>query len=403
MLNKEGQRELCYIVKIDNVTPIEGYDRVELAHVGGWTVVVGKNSLHAGDLALYFEIDSKLPQVKPFTDMEFLAKKKFKIKTQKMCGVYSQGLLMSAEDFGGEVYQDGDGQFYFHINGKSYVEGDFLTKDLGITYAVAEDNARKAKRVDKYQRMSQRLGKKAARPWYKWLYKRNWGRALLFALYGKSGDKSHKWPSHICSKTDVERIQNMPFILNDKQEFVATEKVDGSSCTFAAELGRFGHIDYYVCSRNVVFKDEMQKCYYDSNIYFEMYNKYGIKDILTAMLKDLGLSNIAIQCEVYGAGVQKRDYSINEHKIAVFHIVSNREKFSMDKVVELTEKYGLPHVPIIDESYVFPDTIEEVQDFVESAPSMLDGKIKEGIVFYDKATGQTYTKFVSPKYLLKYH
>lgn len=403
MLNKEGQRELCYIVKIDSVTPIEGYDRVELAHVGGWTIVVGKNSLHAGDLALYFEIDSKLPQVKPFTDMEFLAKKKFKIKTQKMCGVYSQGLLMSAEDFGGEVYQDDDGQFYFHINGKSYAEGDFLTKDLGITYAVAEDNTRKAKKVDKYQRMSQRLGKKAARPWYKWLYKRNWGKVLLFALYGKSGDKSHKWPSHICSKTDVERIQNMPFILNDKQEFVATEKVDGSSCTFAAELGHFGRIDYYVCSRNVVFKDEAQKCYYDSNIYFEMYNKYGIKDILTAMLKDLGLSNIAIQCEVYGAGVQKRDYSINEHRIAIFHIVSNREKFSMDKVVELTEKYELPHVPIIDENYIFPDTIEEVQDFVESAPSMLDGKIKEGIVFYDKATGQTYTKFVSPKYLLKYH
>lgn len=42
MLNKNQERELAYLVKIDAVTPIPGYDRVELAHVGGWTIVVGK-------------------------------------------------------------------------------------------------------------------------------------------------------------------------------------------------------------------------------------------------------------------------------------------------------------------------------------------------------------------------
>ena len=77
MLNKQGQRELAYVVRVDKVTEIPGYDRVELAHVGGWTIVIGKNQVHAGDLAIYFEIDSRLPQEKPFTDMEFLVKKKF--------------------------------------------------------------------------------------------------------------------------------------------------------------------------------------------------------------------------------------------------------------------------------------------------------------------------------------
>ena len=42
MLNKNNERELAYVVIIDDVTPIEGYDRVELAHVSGWTIVVGK-------------------------------------------------------------------------------------------------------------------------------------------------------------------------------------------------------------------------------------------------------------------------------------------------------------------------------------------------------------------------
>ena len=42
MLDKSGTRQLAYVVIVDNVTPIKSYDRVELAHVGGWTIVVGK-------------------------------------------------------------------------------------------------------------------------------------------------------------------------------------------------------------------------------------------------------------------------------------------------------------------------------------------------------------------------
>ena len=103
MLNKDNQRELAYVVIVDNVTPIDGYDRVELAHVGGWTIVVGKGEFRPGDPAIYFEIDSKLPEVEPFTNMEFLTKKHYKIKTQKMCKSISQGLLMSAEQFGWHI------------------------------------------------------------------------------------------------------------------------------------------------------------------------------------------------------------------------------------------------------------------------------------------------------------
>ena len=107
--------------------------------------------------------------------------------------------------------------------------------------------------------------------------------------------------------------------------------------------------------------------------------------------------------EVYGDKVQKRDYSIKEHRVAVFHVVSGGRKFNMDMAMEICEKYGLPHVPIVDDNYELPETIEELQEFVEGAPSALDGKPREGIVFYDKETGQEYFKFVSPNYLLKYH
>ena len=108
MINaKTGERELCYLTRIDEVTPIPGYDRVELAHVGGWTIVVGKGEFKAGDPAIYFEIDSQLPEKPPFSDMEFLASKHYKIKTQKMCKSISQGLLMSVTQFGWEIQADG--------------------------------------------------------------------------------------------------------------------------------------------------------------------------------------------------------------------------------------------------------------------------------------------------------
>lgn len=410
MLNAKQERELCYLIKVDDIKPIEGKDRVECAVVGGWTIMVRKGQFQPGSIGIYFEVDSKVPETEPFT---FLAAKHYKIKTQKYKTAnghfYSQGLLMHPEDFGFETYIDGDGTQYVHINGKSHCVEDetrFLTKELGVTYAEAEDNTRKANSDPnaKYKAMAARHPKLFKKPWARWMMKRYWGKKIMFFFFGKKKDKPNVWPSHICRKTDVERINNLPHIFEDKQPYVASEKVDGSSSSFAIER-KGKKFKKYVCSRNVVFLAENQKCYYDTNIYFEMYYKYHIGDILERIINDYNLPNVAIQAEIFGSGVQKRDYSMKdgEREIRVFHIVSNGVKFPMDKVVKICDRYGLPHVPILDDNYILPDTIEELQAYVEGEPSKIDGLAKEGIVFYDKATGQKYFKFVSPEFLLKYH
>lgn len=410
MLNAQGIRELAYLVEVTDVEQMNA-DKLEAVCINGWRCVCEKGTFHKGDIAIFFEIDSKLPEVEPFIQNEFLKNKKFKIKSQKIRGVVSQGLLMHPDEFGWrigsyfdlnlekEVYYVDDGKVYHFLNDESR----FLTKQIGVTYAIEEDNVRKNNSIDKYKKMAQRHPNIFKKPWAKWLMRRAWGRKLMFFLFGKKKDKKNSWPSHIAAKTDVERVQNMVWVLNDKQPYVASEKVDGSSCSIMAERGRFGKIKYYVCSRNVVFDKEDAPCFYESNIYMEVWNKYNLQSIITAILNDYNLPNVALQMEVYGSGVQKRDYSTNEHKIAVFHIVSNGKKFPMDQTIEICEKYGLPHVPIINDNYILPDTIEELQVYVESAPSKIDGKMKEGIVFYDKATGQQYFKFVSPEYLLKFH
>ena len=395
MLNKNNERELAYVVLVDGIEELPGYDRVESAIIGGWRCIVPKGQFKVGDPGIYFEIDSKVPADNPA--FSFLEKRNYKIKTQRMCKSISQGLLMHAEDFGWKINEWGDaivdekGDRHYSVD-----ETRFLTQKLGIIYADDEDNKRKASSVDKYKKMAQRHPNIFKKPWARWMMKREWGRKVMFFFFGKKKDKKNGWPSHIAAKTDVERIQN-------KKPFVATEKVDGSSFSAMAERKRFGKIEYYVCSRNVVFDTPDAPCFYDSNIYFEAWTKYNLKEIITQILNDYNLPNVAIQAEVYGAGVQKRDYSTKEHCMAVFHIVSNGVKFPMDKTVEICEKYGLPHVPVVNDNYIFPDTIEELQQYVESEQSQIDGKPREGIVFYDKETGQQYVKFVSPEFLIKYH
>lgn len=73
MLNEKGQRELAYVVKIDNIIPIEGADRVEIARVGGWKIMVKKGQFKEGDLAIYFEIDSKVPEKEPFLFLKLIS------------------------------------------------------------------------------------------------------------------------------------------------------------------------------------------------------------------------------------------------------------------------------------------------------------------------------------------
>ena len=386
MLNENNERELAYVVRINKVEPIEGYDRVEYAHINGWGCVVPKGAFKEGDLGVYFEIDSKCPAVEPFL---FLEKRKYHIKTQKMCKRISQGLLMSFADFGWE-------------NDK-YKEGTFLTKELGITYYEPEDNARKSNAgVDKYKKMAQRNGKLFSKQPFRWLMKRSWGRKMLFVFFGKKRDK-RGWPSWV-KRTDEERIENMPYILENKDPWIASEKLDGTSTTFTMKRKLFGRYDFYVCSRNVVFDKPDKKCFYDTNVYLEMAEKYDIEKKMAKMLKMFPNAEwITLQGETYGGNIQKRDYSTNEHRFAGFNfITSNEGRWNSAKAAKFMNEFNIHWVPILDEIYVLPDTIEDLRAYVHSEPSTVDGLIKEGIVFRSQDGSMSF-KCVDPEYLIKYH
>lgn len=383
-----GKRALAYIVKIDSITPIEGADNIELAHIGGWNVIVRKQEYQPNDVAIFCEIDSKLPE-KEWS--EFLRPKHFKVKTYKLgkFGVVSQGLLLPTS-----ILPDG-------INIEINTD---VTDVLGITYAVKEDNKRKGNGDPdaKYKNMASRHKKLAKYKWFRWLMKRKWGKKLLFVFFGKKKDKPKQFPSWI-KKTDEERIENMTWVLNDKEPFVVTEKIDGTSTTFFLDNTK-RKPDFGVCSRNVRQMDEKQENYHTAedvgNVYWEMCFKYNVKEVLKKIAEEHKVKQIVLQGETYGAAVQGNPYKMKDREFAAFNLIFDGVRLGSVDAKKICEYNGIPFVPIIDESYILPDDFEEFKLSADGMSTINDKCRREGFV-YRKSDGSLSFKNVGRNFLLK--
>jgi hypothetical protein len=170
--------------------------------------------------------------------------------------------------------------------------------------------------------------------------------------------------------------------------------------------GKWPHKDeFYVCSRNVVFDKPDKACFYDTNVYTEMAEKYDIynkmKDLLYNHFTDCEW--ITIQGETYGPGIQKRDYHAPEHAFMAFNFITSKDgRWGTEKMIDLLQKHmGIPCVPILDTNFILPDTVEELLAYA-TAESVCDHDLREGIVFRSKDGSKSF-KAVSNEFLLKYH
>jgi hypothetical protein len=380
-----GERALAYVVAIDEIKPIEGYDRVEYARTNGWWVVISKNdSLKVGDKCVYFEIDSKVPA----TDerFKFLESKKFKIKTQKMCKVYSQGLLMPLR--------------LFPELGDAAINTD-VTQKLGVVYSVAEDNVRKRSTNgdSKYKSMGARHPKLFKTKPVRWLMKRKWGRRLLFLFFGKKKDRPLAFPNFV-KKTDEERVENQPWRVGDGRQYVLTEKLDGTSSTYALRRNGRTKYEFYVCSRNVRQADENQKTYHDHNIYWDMAFKYDIERHLREYLEaHKECEWVCIQGESVGS-VQGNPLKLAEDDLYVFNFITSKLGRSGSlEGREIVESWGMKWVPVlgIGETQA---TMEELKEFADGKSAVNPNVLREGIV-YRSLDGSDSFKNVSRQFLLK--
>ena len=383
------KRALAYTARVEEVKEIPGYDRVEHARVGaGWWCIVSKSdNFKPGDLCVYFEVDSKVPANDE--RFAFMEKRNYKVKTLRMCKVYSQGLIMPITAFPELTTTDE------HVD---------VTDVLHITYAVEEDNARKNGDPNaKYTSMKARHKKLFKHPLVKKIMRYEWGRKLMFFFFGKKKDNPRTFPTHFqfIHKTDEERCENLPWVLGYKDPLIVTEKLDGTSSTYILEKKGRNKYEFYVLSRNVRQQDENQKTYHDHNIYWDMAFKYDIENKLKQYLEENDLDYVCIQGESVGS-VQGNPLQLSADDLYVFNFIrSDKGRIPSNEGKLIVEKMGMKWVPILDLAFYMPNDMEEFKVMADGK-SVVNPKVdREGIVLRDPKTDFSF-KNVSRKYLLKH-
>jgi hypothetical protein len=252
--------------------------------------------------------------------------------------------------------------------------------------------------------MAARNAKLFKKPAFRWLMRREWGRKLLFAIFGKKRDNPRAWPTHFphIHKTDEERCENLPWVLGYERTLIVTEKLDGTSCTYILEKKKRGY-EFYVLSRNVRQADENQECYHDHNIYWDLAFKYDIENKLKGYLNAYPeCTYVCIQGEGVGF-VQGNPLKLKEDDLYVFNFIDSingRMPSTVGK--SFIEKMGMKWVPILDENYMMPTDMEEFKRFATAKSVVNPAVMREGIVLRDPTNDFSF-KNVSREYLLKHN
>lgn len=381
-------RKLAHIETVTNIRPIEGCDNIVQCNVLGWNVIVKKDEFKDGDKCVYIEIDSICPSDNP--DFAFLEKKHYKIKTMKMRGTISQGIVFPMS--------------ILHSD-KEFNIGDDVTDLLKITQI--EDEVPATKSVSREQREKQFKAKHKkffSNSVVKRFMRYSWFRKIIFAFMPKKKTKKYGYPSYIV-KTDEIRLQNMPWVLESCKDvpMIVTEKLDGTSSTFGLQRIKKNKFDFAVCSRNVRQSTPDKICYYADmpNVYWEMAVKYDIENVLKDIQRKYNADTVVIQGETIGEGIQKNKYNIKGHDLYVFNLIINGQRIDSVKARDILKEYGMKFVPILENDYILLDNVDDMIKYADGKSEIYD-TLREGVVIrnYDRNVS---FKCISNKFLLKHN
>lgn len=355
-------KKLAYGVKIKEIREIPGADRIELATVMDYTVVVKKGEYKPGDMGIYVEVDSLLPdgldselsikynllknheigqnmtdeerehamkaiqEQSKYPYFEFLRDKKFKIKSMKLSkfGVISQGILFRPVDLG--------------ITDK-VKEGQDFTVQFNITEIVqdAEEAGLNTGKKDNFIT--------------RYLMRYNW-----FRNWRKRHNIAEVWDPSFPGKSDEENVQKIyskMFAQYADKEWVATEKLEGQNITVYSEIvnGWFGRKTKRigVCSRTRELNPNG--------------NSHGFWDTVKRLHLDEKIKKIPgewfCRGEHVGPGIQGNIYQLKRTEVYFFDFYKKVEgkwvKLNFDESIAFAKEWDLPFVPVLDEHYKLPE------------------------------------------------
>jgi len=416
-----GDRALAHVEKVVSTYAIEGADKIEMTQVLDFHVVTKKGEFKPGDLAVYVEIDSIMPDgLEPALqakydeirkkhrkatgediqklqsemdeilthntrpEFEFLRQKKFRIKAIKynsFGGIVSMGILFPLSILPVDSV---------------ITEGADFTEALGIT-KVVEDAEEVNKDEVKFTQKKSKLEKMLDHHFQR------------YALYRKikSGvkgfERSGKWDtSWMASQTDEENVQKLftktKERYGDDNGWYVTSKIEGQS------MSAYNHItslyfglstrnDFAVCSRGRHLISD------DGSRFWQTARELDLEK----RLKATGL-NIFCQGEHAGGRIQGNIYKLKEHHWYLFNVwdITKKRRYNFDEFFEFCHKFGFEHAPLIDSNFALPETVQDMLDYSNGTDELVPGvKVaREGVVIRRKDDTAVSFKVRSPEYII---
>lgn len=350
------------IVKIDEVTNHPNADRLDLLKIKDWQCVSSKGQFKAGDLAVYFPIDSILPVQVETLIFGIDSKVKLnnsRVRTIKLRGAISQGMAVLPSALG--------------LNPKL---GTDVTSDLGII---------------KYE-----------------------PPVKLSSNSNQQSTSIKKTNPNFRKYTGIENAKNYPNVFAEGEQVVVTEKIHGTNfragyVPFYANtlwkkikkfLGFAPAYEFVFGSHNVQLQDKLLYTgYYDKNVYAEAVKKYNLEKILP--------KGFVIYGEIYGDGIQG-GYAYGckpgERKCVFFDLMTDSQWVNSHQLQTYLLHFELPKAPIL---YNGPFNKEEILKLRDGNSILApEQKVREGIVVKPKDEqmcymGRKILKYISDEYLLE--
>ena len=332
-------RKLASIRKISEINPIPDADKIEVAAIGGWKVVVRKGAYQVNDLVIYLEIDSFVPNsIAPFLTKpnrfpsEYQGIKGERLKTVVLRGQVSQGLILPIPE---------------SLEGLK--EGDDVSEELGII---------------------------------------KWEPPIDVSL---AGQVKGNFPSFI-RRTSQERCQNLKREIEaafySREKFEITEKLDGTSFTAFIKDGEFG-----VCSRNLQLKED------DSNTLWKVAREVNLEVGLKFINKNLAIQAELVGPKIQGNPYNLKDHKI--FVFDIFDI-DNYTYLPASQRYEYVRYLCLSNVPVLEESLAVTTLqIDDLLLMAEGKSRLNEKTEREGLVYKSLSNPNFSFKVISNKFLLK--
>jgi RNA ligase (TIGR02306 family) len=339
-------RVLASIRKVAMISPIPGADAIELLAMEGmgWQCVVRKGTFKPGDLCVFFEIDSLLPNIPQFSFFSKGQKLKksiidtgtevegYRLKSARLRGAFSQGLALPLSEFQG-------------ILPESCEIGTDVSALIGV-------------------------------------YKYDPPVPVHLA-----GELKGAYPG-LLAKTDEIRMQSDTSVLDKYrgQRFYCTSKLDGTSSTFFKYENEFG-----VCGHRWEYKEN------EKNTFWRLANKYNLKDKFP--------EGFAVQGEVAGESIQSNRIKLKGVDFYGFYVIDIKKNqyLKLDDMQHFLNDLGLKMVPVVNDNLILDHTVEELLKMADASSPLNPNEIQEGLVFrlYDSMDKVTF-KVISNAYIDKW-